>query len=211
MYFFLTPGLLNDNLKTFVLKNVRINTLFEIKQGIPISTKLKQNKSGHKYKIIQMSDILSKNRNKLTDDLNEIFLEKEIKKEKLIIKGDYLITCKGKNIKGLGIDKDLSNETIANSHIIILRPLYNTMFMEFSCFINFLHIKLDEFIEEYNNSNIEDNYITIKNIGNKEIIKSIDLFQLNKFDDLYKEYIELNNQLTEIESKIKITINENNK
>jgi low affinity Fe/Cu permease len=82
--------------------------------------------------------------------------------------------------------------------------------MEFPYFINFLHIKLDEFIEEYNNSNTEDNYITIKNIGNKEIIKSIDLFQLNKFDDLYKEYIELNNQLTEIESKIKLTINENN-
>ena len=169
-----------------------------------------QNYTGHKYKVIQMSDILSKNRNKLTDDLNEIFLEKEIKKEKLIIKGDYLITCKGKNIKGLGIDKDLSNETIANSHIIILRPLYNTMFMEFPYFINFLHLKLDEFIEEYNNSNTEDNYITIKNIGNKEIIKSIDLFQLNKFDNLYKEYIELNNQLTQIESKIKLTINENN-
>jgi hypothetical protein len=199
----------NTELLDFNLSNVLIKDLFELQQGIPVSVK-KSTKIGDEFNLIQPSDVKYLSKNELNCNFKKIQFNKSISNLKHLAVNDYIVTCKGSSLQGFGFrDKFFftrNPNTIVNSHIIILRPLTNSILSTHKYYIPFIHFLINRFIESYNKTNTKL-FITIKDLEQTEVLRTLNLEQLNSFGKLFEEYSYFLSKFSKIENHLNNFIN----
>ena len=162
-----------------------LSELFEIKQGLTLSSKkeIKKTFGNNAYKVIYVSDL--GNPYHLLDfgELTDYATSNKIKEERLLTLNDYVISCKGE-IKGLSLykstkifnllyEKNYSGLLVSN-HFIVLRPRKSTLMLYGNSY--FLHNILDLLIPIINKS--------MNHSADKKIMPYITIAEIEKYSVL---------------------------
>ena len=203
-------------------ENMRLtlSELFEIKQGVALSSKKEIEKSfgQYTYKVIYVSDLGNPYHLLDFEELTDYATDTKIKEEKLLTLNDYIISCKGE-IKGFSLSKSSNifnsiselnySGLFVSNHFIILRPRPSILMMYGNSY--FLHNILDLLIPIINDS-ISQNadkkimpYITIGEIEKYSILLPGAGFlkQLTDFEKVYQSWSDKFEKLQEANETLK--------
>ena len=202
-----------------------LSELFEIKQGVALSSKKEIEKSvgQHTYKVVYVSDLGNPYHLLDFDELTDYAIDTKIKEEKLLTLNDYIISCKGE-IKGFSLSKSSNifnsiselnySGLFVSNHFIILRPRPSILMMYGNSY--FLHNILDLLIPIINKSISQNEnkkimpYITIGEIEKYSVLLPGPGFQkkITDFEKVYQSWSDKFELFQEANEELKIFNNE---
>lgn len=194
--------------------------LFKINQGIAFLSKKKiETQVGeYIYKTIYVSDLAIKYNRIHFEGLTDFATLTSIKKDKLLTKEDYIITCKGE-IKGFALynsDDIFENLNelnysglLVSNHFIVLRPrsstleIFNNSYLLYNI-LDLLVPKINAFVKQLE-SRKKIPYVTISEVENFSIILPGSNFMeiVENFEAYYTAYKEKLNLLIQAEEELK--------